>query len=466
MIQVNPPANIEELSSLEVADVDERLAEEELAALTIFSSEMARAPAFSKLPGSTILRRFSADSAERKTVVEQGEPGATAFYILSAEDVIALRRKQVALAREIIALRQPSGETEAEADQPRGNPAAVHAGLSRLNDRELAARIEKWQAEIGRLERELAEQDPTAEEAPQRVAARVFLDIPRQQEKFRWRNLVRNVRRRLTSVRSGRRQESGTRIPVDAAAIADERTRTAELYEGQVFGEMSCMNRAPRSATVVAVGETYMLEMLRNVVDALYADKKFQTRMDRVYRERVLKSHLQSLPIFEIYDTIQAARGAQQAAVEQQKAEFLNDLRELAHLESAQWGEVVFEEREPGNAVYLVRSGLLQVVQNGWTHLSDADLSDSAWSRFQEQLGLADATESRRIVVQALRDILSPPKPRRPARPGKPGAAPGARPDTTANQPPAEPEVVLPADSREMSFTGCGFADQPTSPHF
>ena len=92
MIQVNPPANIEELSSLEVADVDERLAEEELAALTIFSSEMARAPAFSKLPGSTILRRFSADSAERKTVVEQGEPGATERHLEPDAGVVIFRQ--------------------------------------------------------------------------------------------------------------------------------------------------------------------------------------------------------------------------------------------------------------------------------------------------------------------------------------------------------------------------------------
>ena len=58
------------------------------------------------------------------------------------------------------------------------------------------------------------------------------------------------------------------------------------------------MNRAPRSANVVATRECYLLEIMRNVLDTLHNDPQYKERMDAVYRERVLEAHVRQLSLF------------------------------------------------------------------------------------------------------------------------------------------------------------------------
>ena len=56
-------------------------------------------------------------------------------------------------------------------------------------------------------------------------------------------------------------------IPIDAPVDLDYNHPVAELGPGDLFGEMTCMNFYPRSATVRAETDCTMLEMLRNVLD-------------------------------------------------------------------------------------------------------------------------------------------------------------------------------------------------------
>ena len=67
------------------------------------------------------------------------------------------------------------------------------------------------------------------------------------------------------------------------------------MHEGELLGEMSCMNRAPRSATVLAEDDCYMLEMLRNVLDMLQKDPVYKKRTDAMYRKRVMETHVRRL---------------------------------------------------------------------------------------------------------------------------------------------------------------------------
>ena len=67
-----------------------------------------------------------------------------------------------------------------------------------------------------------------------------------------------------------------TMIPIDAPTDIDGRTLQAPLYESEIFGEMSCMNRTPRSAMVTIEDDCYLLEMLRNVLDMLQRDPTFR----------------------------------------------------------------------------------------------------------------------------------------------------------------------------------------------
>ena len=87
-------------------------------------------------------------------------------------------------------------------------------------------------------------------------------------------------------------------IPISNLRDISEETRHATLHEGELFGEMSCMYGSPRSATIVAAGDCFVLEMLRNILDEIQGDEGYRAHVDGIYRERVLQNHLRRLPIF------------------------------------------------------------------------------------------------------------------------------------------------------------------------
>src|SRR3989442_9306203 len=87
-------------------------------------------------------------------------------------------------------------------------------------------------------------------------------------------------------------------IPIDAPIDLEYDNPIAQLGPGDLFGEMTCMSLYPRSATVRAVEETVVLEMLRNVLSVLQRNRRFKAQLDERYRQRALDTHLRSVPIF------------------------------------------------------------------------------------------------------------------------------------------------------------------------
>ncbi len=85
-------------------------------------------------------------------------------------------------------------------------------------------------------------------------------------------------------------------IPIDAPVDLPLRQPVAELQAGDLFGEMTCMNYYPRSATVRAKTDCTVLEMLRNVLDILQRNKTFRDKVEQNYRKRALEGHLRSHP--------------------------------------------------------------------------------------------------------------------------------------------------------------------------
>jgi CRP-like cAMP-binding protein/Fe-S-cluster-containing dehydrogenase component len=141
-------------------------------------------------------------------------------------------------------------------------------------------------------------------------------------------------------------------IPIDGPTDIDTKSLTASMYEGELFGEMSCMNRAPRSATIVVNRDCYLLELLRNVFDILHGDAGYQQHMDDEYRRRVLDTHLRRLPFFrELSDS---------------EFERLKRSVELVYFKS---GATIFEEGQLSDCFYVIRSGLVKVVVNAETSL-------------------------------------------------------------------------------------------------
>ena len=135
-------------------------------------------------------------------------------------------------------------------------------------------------------------------------------------------------------------------IPIDGPRDLDYQTLQSSLYEGELFGEMSCLYRTPRSATVVATRDCYMLEMLRNILDQLQKDPAYKAKTDEIYKKRVFELYLRQSPIF--HDLTDAQ---------------LEELRQKLDLVTFESGQVIFDEYERPDCMYVIRSGLVRVVK-------------------------------------------------------------------------------------------------------
>lgn len=136
-------------------------------------------------------------------------------------------------------------------------------------------------------------------------------------------------------------------VPIDASADLTYGRLATSLGPGEVFGEMSCLNLAPRSATVVAETDCVMVEVLRNMYEQLQKSKTFKERMDANYRNRALSGHLRNVPIFE--------------GLEEQDIERLRDSAELLAFPA---GKPVFKQGDESDGLYIIRLGQIKVSQN------------------------------------------------------------------------------------------------------
>jgi CRP-like cAMP-binding protein/Fe-S-cluster-containing hydrogenase component 2 len=97
---------------------------------------------------------------------------------------------------------------------------------------------------------------------------------------------------------------TSSRTAPSGPVLTDTGEHTVETYDitmgpGEFFGEQTCMNFYPRSATVEAQTECTLVEFLRNVLDQLLMKgSPFKDQLERVYKERSLSNHLQRVPLF------------------------------------------------------------------------------------------------------------------------------------------------------------------------
>jgi CRP-like cAMP-binding protein/Fe-S-cluster-containing dehydrogenase component len=150
-----------------------------------------------------------------------------------------------------------------------------------------------------------------------------------------------------------RDEESTTRyITIDAPVPLKYDDPVAQLGAGEIFGEMTCMSSYPRAATVQAVEDCTLLEMLRNVLYMLQRNKRSRAMLEERYRERSIENHLRSVPIFArlLEDEVQFAR-------------FVDFLRNRVGLIRVNPGEVIFRQGDAADHFYLVRIGFVKVSQ-------------------------------------------------------------------------------------------------------
>jgi CRP-like cAMP-binding protein len=168
-------------------------------------------------------------------------------------------------------------------------------------------------------------------------------------------------------------------IPNDGPTDINYESREAAIYSGEVFGEMSCLTRQPRSATVVADRSCYALEILRNVLDQMRKDPQYKQQSEQKYRDRVLEGHLRSLSLFALLTPEQ----------------FRQVVNRVELVEFAP-GAVLWDEGDPPTAVYVVRTGMVQVLKSFPWRLQSGEITN--WKTLVEKL-LAAREETGSLVA-------------------------------------------------------------------
>jgi CRP-like cAMP-binding protein/Fe-S-cluster-containing hydrogenase component 2 len=205
----------------------------------------------------------------------------------------------------------------------------------------------------------------------ERGSVQIFIGAPRKHAKaYKDRSKGARINRGLFGlVRSftvglvGRddddREEENHRrsyIPTDAGGgmALNYDDPTATLHAGDIFGEMTCMNSYPRSATVRAAEDCTVLELLRSVLYIMQRSRTYRAVLERNYRERAINNHLSSVPIF--------------AGLRRDSAEFdtfVESLRPKVRLVRADPGDVIVRQGDNADdGFYMVRTGFVKVVRD------------------------------------------------------------------------------------------------------
>ena len=80
-----------------------------------------------------------------------------------------------------------------------------------------------------------------------------------------------------------------------------------------MFGELAALGRTPRTATVFAEGDVYLLEIRwQGLRDIMHRDDAMKQHIDRLFRERALVSFLHGSPLFQHLDAASLANIAAQ----------------------------------------------------------------------------------------------------------------------------------------------------------
>jgi len=313
-------------------------------------------PGPENFPGSMILRRCT----KGRVLCRQSEAGATAFQILTREDAVKVLRAMLrALAAEESAFDEALKETSSDLQTQVGQLQRRRDALRRGN----IGRRQSLEREVERLTQILKASDNEPGDSPREVVhARLFVSSGNKRKGL--------LHRLMDKLRGRSRDRSGTAelpeyIPNDGPQDLNVNTLSAPMYEGDLFGEMSCMNLAPRSATVIATegladDPVYMIEMMRNALDALRGNAEYRKRMDQTYRARVMETQVRSLPLFRV--------------LTDDEYKWLSNKLELVEFEA---GDVIFDEHDSTvDCCYVVRTGVVKVSQNLGCLLGADDLLD------------------------------------------------------------------------------------------
>ena len=141
---------------------------------------------------------------------------------------------------------------------------------------------------------------------------------------------------------------SGSFVPTLATGSDTANSSNAtKIYRGAedvILGEMACLNRYPRTATVVAVEESEVIEIGSNVLYMLQRNGASRKVLNEAYRRHALNTDLSRIPICRTLSP-----------------EEVRNLAQRVDLMSVEPGQPIFKEGDPGDDVFMVRLGYVKV---------------------------------------------------------------------------------------------------------
>lgn len=118
------------------------------------------------------------------------------------------------------------------------------------------------------------------------------------------------------------------------------------LEEGEIFGELAALSGNPQTADIIALTPTNILVIPKSTLLAIFDKfKPIREKLNRLYRERALSSHLLSTPIFSSVPK-----------------EFLQELESKVSLHSYDKDQLIFKQNDEADSFYLIRYGFVKVV--------------------------------------------------------------------------------------------------------
>jgi len=109
----------------------------------------------------------------------------------------------------------------------------------------------------------------------------------------------RDISRYEKGAVSSSTKETGTNIFLQGVPQVLDEDRTVLLGPGEMFGEIAALARSPRMTTIYADGDAEVLEIRRQGIrDIRRRIDEFREHIDKLYRERSLKTHIRQTPVF------------------------------------------------------------------------------------------------------------------------------------------------------------------------
>ena len=141
--------------------------------------------------------------------------------------------------------------------------------------------------------------------------------------------------------------------------------QTNELQQGEIFGELSAINRSPRPFSVVADGSVVLLEIRWQGLRLMRRDPGLRDHLDNLYRQTSLLSHLREVSLFRFLPEEQLAEVAAEIRFESYgELEWYNEFEETQQLDvqkRIQRETLIAEEGSQADHLLLMRSGFARL---------------------------------------------------------------------------------------------------------